>query len=123
MLIEFIGGILNRASVVAAAIAIVSGLPAVAQDSSGPDPVGSGRAFVMKTCSECHVVVPRQFMAPRDTAARDFVDIANDPNTTAMGLLVFLHTPHASMPNLVLTNQESNDVIAYIMSLRKNNGR
>jgi hypothetical protein len=69
------------------------------------------------------VVVPRRFMPKRSGGAPDFVDIANETGTTAMALLVFLHTPHASMPNLVLTNDQSNDVIAYIMSLRRKSGR
>jgi hypothetical protein len=33
---------------------------------------------------------------------------------------VFLRSPHRNMPNLILSEAESDDVIAYILSLKKN---
>ena len=41
------------------------------------------------------------------------------PATTQASLGVFLHAPHASMPNLILSVAERNDLIAYILSLRR----
>ncbi len=38
---------------------------------------------------------------------------------TATALFVFLHTPHPTMPDLVLSDGDSNDAIAYILSLKK----
>jgi hypothetical protein len=38
---------------------------------------------------------------------------------TATALRVFLTTSHPSMPNLILTPQDTTDVIAYILSLRE----
>jgi len=40
------------------------------------------------------------------------------PSTTQASLGVFLQTPHASMPSLILSVAERNDLIAYILSLR-----
>ena len=40
------------------------------------------------------------------------------PSTTAESLGVFLRTSHPTMPNLVLSAAERDDVIAYILSLR-----
>jgi hypothetical protein len=47
-----------------------------------------------------------------------FPAVARMPSTTALSLRVFLQTPHARMPNLHLSRDETDDVIAYILSLR-----
>ena len=47
-----------------------------------------------------------------------FSAVAAMPSTTARSLSVFLRTSHPTMPNLMLTNTETEDVIAYILSLR-----
>lgn len=120
---DVLGVMLNRGLVIIMIIAIAPAFPVNAQNLRGGDAVSAGRALAVKTCSECHVVVPRQFMRQRKGGAPDFADVANDRSTTPMGLLVFLHTPHASMPNLILSNRESNDVIAYIMSLKRKDSR
>jgi hypothetical protein len=39
-----------------------------------------------------------------------------------MALSAFLRSPHPTMPNLVLSDRQSNDAIAYILSLKRNNG-
>ncbi len=120
---DLVCGMLKRALLIAAIIAIAPAFPVNAQDRPTSDAVRAGRELAVTTCSECHVVVPRRFMAQRTGGAPDFVDIANEPSMTAMALVVFLHTPHASMPNLILSDRESNDVIAYIQSLRRENRR
>ena len=109
---DVIGRTLKLASLITATSVVALGFPANAQNKSDSASVSAGRVLAINNCSECHVVVPRRFMPQRSGGAPDFVDIANETGTTAMALLVFLHTPHASMPNLVLTNDQSNDVIA-----------
>jgi len=47
-----------------------------------------------------------------------FRDIANTPGITAIALRAFLTSSHPRMPNLILTPEETGDVIAYILSLR-----
>jgi hypothetical protein len=37
-----------------------------------------------------------------------------------MSLHAFLLTPHANMPNYRLTSKEIDDVVVYILSLRRN---
>ena len=46
-----------------------------------------------------------------------FRDIANTPGMTGTALRVFLRTSHPKMPNLILTPEETEDAIAYILSL------
>lgn len=101
------------------AIAIFAAFPMNAQNRGGS--VSAGRELALTACSECHVVVPRRITQPRTGGAPDFVDIANEPSTSPAGIFVFLHSPHARMPNLVLSDRESNDAIAYILSLRRSN--
>jgi len=79
----------------------------------------AGRAFALQVCSLCHVVAPGQLTPPRFTTAPSFRSIANLPSTTALSLQVFLVSPHPSMPNLMLTDSEAADVIAYILSLKR----
>ena len=74
-----------------------------------------GLAFAQKVCAECHGVAPGQLVP---AAAPTFRAIANTPGMTALALTVFLTTPHGNMPNLVISESDRNNVIAYILSLR-----
>jgi hypothetical protein len=57
---------------------------------------------------------PLRFSNVPDTRA-----IANIRTTTPFSPTVWLTNPHPTMPTLVLTPQEADDVIAYILSLRE----
>lgn len=83
------------------------------------DPV-AGERFALKVCGECHMVASGQGGLYRADAP-PFPDLALMPSTTALSLRVFLQTPHAkrSMPDLVLTEDQMDNVIAYILSLRR----
>jgi hypothetical protein len=50
--------------------------------------------------------------------APTFLEVADDPSVTESGLRAFLATPHATMPNIVLNRQQTDDIIGYILSLR-----
>ena len=50
--------------------------------------------------------------------APDFIEIAAEPAYTEMALKVFLQTPHKLMPNFILTPEERDNVISYILTLR-----
>ena len=89
------------------------------QDLGGPGDVRAGRELAITTCSECHVVVPRRWTPRPVVGPPDFADIAATPGMTRAALFVFLHSPHPTMPNLVLSDRSSNDAIAYILSLKR----
>lgn len=86
-----------------------------AQDLPG-DPV-AGRDLADRVCAACHAVDKgiREGELPDPPA---FQNLADDPAMTALALRVFLTTPHTNMPNLILTGAETDDVIAYIHSLK-----
>jgi mono/diheme cytochrome c family protein len=77
-----------------------------------------GRALAQQVCAECHAVGPADARSPNALAPR-FEAVAATPGMTAVALNVFLHTSHRAMPNLVLTPDQTNGIIAYILSLKK----
>jgi len=78
----------------------------------------AGHDFALQTCTLCHLVSSRQQSPPRVAKGPTFSAIANTRSTTALSLQAFLTTPHPTMPNLVLSPDETANVIAYILSLR-----
>jgi len=88
---------------------------AMAQELPG-DPV-LGRALANRMCVACHQVEPgqREGELPDPPA---FQNLADDPAMTPLALRVFLTTPHTNMPNLILSDAEIDDVIAWILSIK-----
>ncbi len=77
-------------------------------------PVGdpaAGKQLAEATCLGCHGA-----NAPHKAPA--FSAIAAMPSTTANSLEVFLRTSPPTMPNLILSATDRDDLIAYILSLR-----
>lgn len=80
--------------------------------------VTAGRDLALKWCAECHVVDKSQEKAASD-AVPSFYAVADHPSTTETGLKAFLMSPHKKqMPNIMLTREQIDDVVAYILSLR-----
>ncbi len=106
-----------------AALMVTTELPSIAQPVNG-DPA-SGRQIAATQCSSCHRVLPMVLPDRGDSPAADkdgppsFQSIADLPSTTGLSLNVFLHSNHRNMPNLVLSHADSDDVIAFILSLKK----
>ena len=75
----------------------------------------SGRVLAKAWCAECHRVELGTF----GVFAADFAEVANLPSTTALSLKVFLQTSHKEMPNFSLKPAEADDIIAYILSLKR----
>jgi mono/diheme cytochrome c family protein len=87
---------------------------AMAQQAGDP---GAGAAYAKQYCSKCHAIGDTQ-MSPEPKAPR-FKDIANTRGTIPAVLDVWLRTPHLYMPNIVVEADQIDNVIAYIMSLKK----
>jgi len=99
---------------VAAAI-LTAQSPVLAQPVDG-DPA-SGRQIATKRCSLCHRVLPMILSDKADPPS--FQSIADQPSTTGISLNVFLHSNHRNMPDFIISSAESNDLIAYILSLKQ----
>lgn len=81
--------------------------------------IGSARSgfdLARKICSECHAVRPAELYSPTANVP-SFESIAAISGMTAIALKVALRSSHQTMPNLILSENETNDVIAYILSL------
>ena len=72
--------------------------------------------LALRWCSECHAVKPGRASTNPDSPP--FPLLAADPSITELSLRVFLRTPHASMPNLMIRPAEMDELVAYFMSLK-----
>lgn len=82
------------------------------------DSVSAGRTLAEAWCRECHAMDAGGARA--GNTAPDFAAVANMPSTTELSLKVFLQSNHRNMPNLVLTPQQRDDLVNYIMTLKAN---
>ncbi len=72
------------------------------------------------TCSQCHATQKGDLLSP-NLRAPTFVQIANTPGVTGAALLVMLTTPHAGMPMFMLSPEQRQAIIDYILSLKTGN--
>ncbi len=80
-----------------------------------------GGRLAAEVCAECHAIKAGDFDSP-NLDAPAFQDIADRPSTTALSLGVWFRSPHPTMPNFVLTPDETSNLIAYFFSLREKSG-
>ena len=97
---------------IAAALAVP--VEALAQPDNGHS---LGRQVAIEVCSSCHRVTEGQPRPSQDVAS--FLAIANVPSTTALSLKVFLRSNHKGMPNLIVAESDSEKLIDYILSLKR----
>jgi len=71
----------------------------------------------MNWCTECHSVEPET--AGTGRFAPDFTAVAKSPSTTGFSLRAFLRSDHLRMPRFALKRTEVDDIVAYILSLRR----
>lgn len=95
-----------------AAVTLATQYPTVAQ-SVETTSISSGRQIAATLCSPCHEISGKTKVGP------SFEDIANLPSTTAISLKAFLRSNHSNMPNFIISSADTDDVIAYILSLKR----
>jgi mono/diheme cytochrome c family protein len=105
---------LSGTTAIAVVFATLIGAGTGAAQSAGD--VAAGRVVASSLCVQCH----RIDAADRDPSRvpPNFGAIADMASQTELSLRVFLQTPHGDMPRYQLTQAETDDVIAYIRSLR-----
>jgi mono/diheme cytochrome c family protein len=77
--------------------------------------ISSGHKIAVTICGNCH---EDPTSARKTAVGPKLEDIANRPLTTALSLKVFLDSRHKRMPNFLLSRADTDDVIAYILSLK-----
>lgn len=100
---------------ISAALGLDAVAPVLAQPTGDP---AAGRTIAMVWCSNCHVVSTPVAPLAQDTAP-PFAAIAQQPLNTQAKLRAFLRAPHAAMPDYSLTPRQQEDVIAYLLGLRR----
>jgi mono/diheme cytochrome c family protein len=101
-------------------MALVTGIVLVAAGAAQAQPTGEplkGRAFAEEICAECHAVLRGQRQSPNGEAPT-FEEIATTPGMTSVALTAALRTPHRRMPNIILSDEQLRNVIAYFLSLQ-----
>jgi mono/diheme cytochrome c family protein len=76
-----------------------------------------GQAYARMVCAECHLVEKVQARSPNANAPA-FAAVAATPGMTELALRIWFQTPHPTMPNLRLDNDQKDNLIAYILSLK-----
>ena len=90
---------------------------AAGADENLPGNPNRGAELARELCAACHFV-EKGDRGVSAAGAPAFQDVANDPAITAISLGVFFRSPHETMPNLILSQAETDNAIAYILSLR-----
>ncbi len=89
--------------------------PALAQDVGNPT---RGKALAEQMCGDCHEVGPKDKEGGKATAP-SFHQVANTSGMTGMAISAWFYSEHPSMPNLIIKPDKSDDIIAYILTLRE----
>ena len=104
--------------IIGAACLMLAWGPALAQ---GPGSPQRGRELAARLCSNCHTTDVGRQAGPTLADVPSFAVIANRANATAESLAGKIIIPHSAMPGVQLTTAEIRDVVAYILSLRRQN--
>jgi len=96
---------------VAAALAL--SVAALAQ----PGERAAGRRLATELCGECHQARPP--FPSLHQYPPSFGDIAKMASTTRLSLKVFLQSNHKQMPNFIISKSDTDDIIDYILSLKR----
>jgi mono/diheme cytochrome c family protein len=88
-------------------------------DGASADTIGDpvrGLQVARDQCAACHQVEANQPLVTNQAAS--FKDIANTQGMTALALSVWFRTSHRDMPNIILSTEQQDDLISYIVGLR-----
>jgi mono/diheme cytochrome c family protein len=76
----------------------------------------SGLRLAQRLCADCHSVEARTDRPGH--FAPSFTAVARMPSTTELALKVFLRSNHRSMPNIILSEADTEQLVAYILGLK-----
>jgi mono/diheme cytochrome c family protein len=100
----------HRLTYPAAALALLAGNAALAQD------VDNGRRISERACTDCHLI---NVSAGKVGRAVSFAALAAKPGMSADRVACGFFYPLFAMPGLPLNEGDARDVAAFIMSLKK----
>jgi mono/diheme cytochrome c family protein len=83
-----------------------------------PESASVGHRLAEAWCKECHAIEAAAIGGRN--GAPDFARVANLPSTTELSLKVFLRSNHARMPNFIIQPSDAEEIVQYILSLKRN---
>jgi mono/diheme cytochrome c family protein len=89
--------------------------PAWAQE---PGNAENGFNYAKQACAHCHAI-RKGDNQPTNPLAPSFEKIANSSGVTGISLAAVLHSVHENMPNFVLPANDRDNIIGYIVSLKR----
>jgi mono/diheme cytochrome c family protein len=103
----------------AGAAMLIAGLATALADTvpPGSGDGSTGHRLASEWCRDCHAIEPTAINTGKP--APDFVAVANMPSTTELSLKVFLLSSHKTMPNFIIKPNDADDLVAYILSLKR----
>ena len=106
---------MSKILIASVALVGLTSTPALAAAASGdPD---HGEVLARHWCAPCHIVSDDQQRGADNVPT--FSAVANRPGFDPVKIASFLRDPHAKMPDMQLSTYESDDLAAYIASLKK----
>lgn len=84
----------------------------------GPGTPAFGRQLAKEVCSECHIVASDQEDEGK-WPAPNLMDRMRDPAVTEMALRSYLQTSHPIMPNIRLSQEQTDDIVAYLLTFKE----
>ena len=98
----------------ALATTLLTMITAVQAAPSPPGDPAAGREFIMRSCVSCHA--PDEATRAVD-GAPSLSFIARDNKERPAFIRGWLMAPHSPMPEILLSRQQINDIIAYLETL------
>lgn len=92
--------------------------PQATDAALAPGNAALGRLYAEQTCAQCHAIAAGAQTSPIPEAPA-FQQIANTPGMTRIALNVWLHSPHPSMPQLIIDQDRVDDLAAYLETLEQ----
>jgi mono/diheme cytochrome c family protein len=86
--------------------------------TDGPGSPAYGRESAVDLCGDCHLVSPDQSpdgMRP----GPNLMQRVRAPEITELALRSYLRSSHPVMPNIMLTQEQADDIIAYLMTFKE----
>ena len=96
------------------ALALCIGYTSVAEAAGNAE---AGRQMVLRSCSSCHAT---ESSAIATDGAPPFSAVAKTNKERPAWIRGWLMSPHPPMPNISLSRQQIDDIIAYLSSLPTN---
>ena len=106
---------MRRGSILACLIALAAISPAGAQQQPN---ARTGERLAHQWCASCHLVASDQRTPAPDTAP-PFASIVARPNVTAGVLRNIIQMPYPRMPQIALSRDEVEHIVAYILTLKQ----